>query len=44
MRNADVAMYVAKGEGKGRCEVYQPTTHRQVMGHSEISGTETRIL
>ena len=34
--NADVAMYVAKGHGKGRCEVYQPTAHKKVMRELEL--------
>jgi len=35
LRNADVAMYVAKNRGKGRCEVYQPT---QADVESYVSG------
>jgi diguanylate cyclase (GGDEF)-like protein/PAS domain S-box-containing protein len=36
LRNADIAMYVAKNQGKGRCEVYQPTTHKTVMRQVQL--------
>jgi diguanylate cyclase (GGDEF)-like protein/PAS domain S-box-containing protein len=36
LRNADVAMYVAKRQGKGRCEVYKPTAHKTVMRQLEL--------
>jgi diguanylate cyclase (GGDEF)-like protein/PAS domain S-box-containing protein len=36
LRNADVAMYVAKNQGKGRCEVYQPATHKTVMSRLQL--------
>jgi diguanylate cyclase (GGDEF)-like protein/PAS domain S-box-containing protein len=44
LRNADVAMYVAKSQGKGRCEVYQPTTHKMVMGQLELKSDLQRAL
>jgi diguanylate cyclase (GGDEF)-like protein/PAS domain S-box-containing protein len=36
LRNADVAMYVAKNQGKGRCEVYQPATHKTVLSRLQL--------
>jgi diguanylate cyclase (GGDEF)-like protein/PAS domain S-box-containing protein len=36
LRNADVAMYDAKNQGKGRCEVYQPATHKTVMSRLQL--------
>jgi diguanylate cyclase (GGDEF)-like protein/PAS domain S-box-containing protein len=36
LRNADVAMYVAKKQGKGRCEVYKPSAHKTVMRQLEL--------
>jgi diguanylate cyclase (GGDEF)-like protein/PAS domain S-box-containing protein len=44
LRNADVAMYVAKNQGKGRCEVYQPTTHKSVMGQIQLRTDLQRAL
>ena len=44
LRNADIAMYVAKGQGKGRCEVYQPTTHKTVMRQLELRTDLQRAL
>ncbi|HEY3922871.1 MAG TPA: EAL domain-containing protein [Gaiellaceae bacterium] len=44
LRNADVAMYVAKNHGKGRCEVYQPTTHKMVMRQLELRTELQRAL
>ena len=41
LRNADVAMYVAKNHGKGRCEVYQPTTHKTVMSQVQLQDRTT---
>jgi EAL domain-containing protein (putative c-di-GMP-specific phosphodiesterase class I) len=29
-------MYVAKNQGKGRCEVYQPATHKTVMSRLQL--------
>jgi diguanylate cyclase (GGDEF)-like protein len=31
MRNADIAMYLAKGQGKDRSQVYQPAMHADVL-------------
>ena len=44
LRNADVAMYVAKGAGKSRCEVYHATTHMQVMLQLEMKSDLKRAL
>jgi diguanylate cyclase (GGDEF)-like protein len=44
LRNADVAMYVAKGHGKGRCEVYKPTVHKTVMRQLELKTDLQRAL
>lgn len=44
LRNADVAMYVAKNHGKGRCEVYQPTTHKTVMSQIQLRTELQRAL
>ncbi len=35
LRNADVAMYAAKGRGKGRCEMYEPRMHTAVVERLE---------
>ena len=44
LRNADIAMYVAKNQGKGRCEVYQPTTHKTVMSQVQLRTELQRAL
>ena len=31
LRDADVAMYLAKGQGKGRLEIYRPTMHADIL-------------
>ena len=36
MRQADIAMYVAKGQGKGRFTVFEPTTHEPVLRSLEL--------
>jgi diguanylate cyclase (GGDEF)-like protein/PAS domain S-box-containing protein len=41
LRNADVAMYVAKAMGKGRCEVYHPSMYSAVRERMELE-TELR--
>lgn len=41
LRNADVAMYCAKGLGKGRCEVYHPSMYSAVRERMELE-TELR--
>jgi EAL domain-containing protein (putative c-di-GMP-specific phosphodiesterase class I) len=37
-------MYVAKNQGKGRCEVYQPTTHKIVMSRVQLRTELQRAL
>jgi diguanylate cyclase (GGDEF)-like protein len=44
LRNADVAMYVAKRQGKGRCEIYKPTAHKTVMRQLELKTDIQRAL
>jgi len=44
LRNADVAMYVAKSHGKGRCEVYEPATHKTVMNRLQLRTDLQRAL
>jgi diguanylate cyclase (GGDEF)-like protein len=36
MREADIAMYVAKGQGKGRFSVFEPSTHGPVLRSLEL--------
>jgi diguanylate cyclase (GGDEF)-like protein/PAS domain S-box-containing protein len=36
LRNADLAMYMAKGAGKGRCAVYRPEMHTATLGRLEL--------
>ena len=36
MREADIAMYVAKGQGKGRFTVFEPSTHAPVLRSLEL--------
>ena len=44
LRNADVAMYTAKGQGKSRCEVYQPTMHKSMLRRLELKSDLQRAL
>jgi diguanylate cyclase (GGDEF)-like protein/PAS domain S-box-containing protein len=44
LRNADVAMYTAKGEGKGRCAIYQPTMHKTLLQRLALKGELPRAL
>jgi diguanylate cyclase (GGDEF)-like protein/PAS domain S-box-containing protein len=44
LRNADVAMYMAKGQGKSRCEVYQPTMHKSMLRRLELKADLQRAL
>ncbi len=44
MRQADVAMYVAKGKGKGRFTVFEPTTHAAVVRGMELRGDLDRAI
>ncbi len=38
MRNADVAMYTAKGSGKGRVELFEASMHAAVVTRLELRG------
>ena len=38
MRDADIAMYVAKGKGKGRFSVFEAKTHESVVRGLELRG------
>ena len=37
LRNADVAMYTAKGDGKGRFAVFDPTVHAAIVARHALS-------
>jgi diguanylate cyclase (GGDEF)-like protein/PAS domain S-box-containing protein len=37
LRNADIAMYVSKKDGKGRCTVFEPHMHRAVVDRMELA-------
>jgi predicted signal transduction protein with EAL and GGDEF domain len=36
LRNADLAMYIAKGAGKGRAATYAPEMHAATVGRLEL--------
>jgi diguanylate cyclase (GGDEF)-like protein len=42
VRNADVAMYTAKSEGKRRFAVFDPTMHAEIIARHELSAELTR--
>jgi diguanylate cyclase (GGDEF)-like protein len=44
LRRADVAMYVAKSDGKGRFAVYDPTMERSIVGRLELAGEMQRAV
>jgi diguanylate cyclase (GGDEF)-like protein/PAS domain S-box-containing protein len=44
IRNADTAMYAAKGAGKGRCIVFQPTMHQRTLEFFEVQADLQRAL
>ncbi|MGH2701097.1 MAG: putative bifunctional diguanylate cyclase/phosphodiesterase [Actinomycetota bacterium] len=44
LRNADVAMYMAKREGKGRYCVFEPEMHASVVHRLELKGALQRAL
>jgi diguanylate cyclase (GGDEF)-like protein/PAS domain S-box-containing protein len=44
LRNADVAMYTAKGQGKSRHAVYQPTMHKTMLQRLELKGDIQKAL
>jgi diguanylate cyclase (GGDEF)-like protein len=44
MRDADIAMYVAKGQGKGRFSVFEAKTHEAVVRGLELRGDLQRAI
>jgi len=44
LRNADIAMYIAKSEGKGRYEVYQPAMHEAVVERLQLEADLKRAV
>ena len=44
MRNADVAMYMAKREGKGHYRVFEPAMHAGVLERLELKGDLQRAI
>jgi len=44
LRNADVAMYMAKREGKGRYCLFQPEMHANVVKRLELKGALQRAI
>lgn len=44
LRDADVAMYVAKGHGKGRYEVFEPDMHDAAVKRQELLGDLQQAL
>ena len=44
LRNADVAMYTAKGAGKNRVAVFEPTMHAAIVARHALSAELSRSL
>jgi diguanylate cyclase (GGDEF)-like protein/PAS domain S-box-containing protein len=44
MRSADLAMYRAKGEGKGRYALYEPSMHERVLERLELKADLQRAV
>ncbi len=44
VRNADVAMYIAKGNGKGRYEVFEPSMHRALLDRLALKADLQRAV
>ncbi len=44
LRNADVAMYVSKNQGKGRHQLFRPEMHEQVMERLELEADMRKTL
>jgi diguanylate cyclase (GGDEF)-like protein/PAS domain S-box-containing protein len=44
LRNADMAMYLAKANGKGRCERYEPSLRRTLVERFELIGDLRQAL
>src|SRR6185436_50038 len=36
VRNSDVAMYAAKGAGKGRCAIFEPGMHERIVERQQL--------
>ncbi|HEX7166422.1 MAG TPA: EAL domain-containing protein [Acidimicrobiales bacterium] len=44
LRNADVAMYTAKGRGRGRAELFKPSMHRAMLDRIDLEGDLRRAV
>jgi diguanylate cyclase (GGDEF)-like protein len=44
LRNADVAMYTAKAQGKRRFSVFEPTMHAALISHHQLSADLARAV
>ena len=44
LRNADVAMYIAKANGKGRAAVFEPTMHAAIVARHALSAELSRSV
>ncbi len=44
IRNADAAMYIAKGDGKGGYRLFEPAMHEHVLARLEMRGDLQRAL
>jgi diguanylate cyclase (GGDEF)-like protein len=44
LRNADVAMYIAKANGKGRSAVFEPTMHAAIVARHALSAELSRSI
>ncbi|HVM07711.1 MAG TPA: EAL domain-containing protein [Acidimicrobiales bacterium] len=44
LRNADVAMYTAKGRGRGRYELFQPSMHKAMLDRLDLEADLRRAV
>src|SRR5207248_11546493 len=44
LRNADLAMYMAKGQGKGRYQMFEPAMHEAVVRRLELKADLQRAV
>jgi diguanylate cyclase (GGDEF)-like protein/PAS domain S-box-containing protein len=44
IRNADAAMYIAKGDGKGSYRLFEPAMHERVLARLELRGDLQRAV
>jgi diguanylate cyclase (GGDEF)-like protein/PAS domain S-box-containing protein len=44
LRNADIAMYIAKSSGKGLCKRFEPGMHAPVLRQMELKGELNRAI